>query len=107
MPTIIDLQALGDSPGTVEVVAHALLAGDQIVLPLETSYSTAMLPDWQGRRGQDHLSRFIADRAALAFRDLASFEDLTSGLSGKPLRLLRRSWPGSLIVEVTGLADDP
>ena len=28
MPTIIDLQALGDSPGTVEVVANALLAGD-------------------------------------------------------------------------------
>jgi L-threonylcarbamoyladenylate synthase len=107
MPTIIDLQALGDSPGTVEVVAHALLAGDQIALPLETSYATAMLPDWHGRRGQDHLSRFVADRAALAFRDLASFEDLTNGLSGKPLRLLRRSWPGSLIVEVTGLIDDP
>lgn len=107
MPTIIDLQALGDSPGTVEVVANALLAGDQIALPLETSYGTAMLPDWHGRRGQHHLSRFIADRAALVFRDLASFEDLTNGLSGRPLRLLRRSWPGSLIVEVSGLTDDP
>ena len=62
MPTIIDLQALGDSPGTVEVVAHALLAGDQIALPLETSYATAMLPDWQGRRGQDHLPRHSLDR---------------------------------------------
>jgi L-threonylcarbamoyladenylate synthase len=106
MATIIDLQALGDSPGTVEVVANALLAGDQIALPLETSYATAMLPDWHGRRGQHHLTRFIGDRAALVFRDLASFEDLMDGLSGKPLRLLRRSWPGSLVVEATGLEDD-
>lgn len=107
MPTIIDLQALGDSPGTVEVVAQALLAGDQIALPLETSYATAMLPDWNARRGQHHLSRFIGERAALAFRDPYSVEDLAGGLSGKPLRLLRRSWPGSLIAEVTGLIDDP
>jgi protein-tyrosine phosphatase len=66
-----------------------------------------MLPDWSGRRGQHHLSRFVGERAALGFRDLASVDDLVNGLSGKPLRLLRRSWPGSLIVEVTGLADDP
>jgi protein-tyrosine phosphatase len=106
MPTIIDLQALGDSPGTVEVVAHALLSGDQVALPFETSYVTAMLPDWHGRRGQEHLSRFIGNRAALAFRDLPAIQDLAGPLTGKPWRLLRRCWPGTPIVEFAGLADD-
>jgi len=106
MPTIIDLQALGDSPGAVEAVAGALLAGDQVGLPFETSYVTAMLPDWHGRRGQEHLSRFAGARAALAFRDLAAIDDLAGPLSEKPRRLLRRCWPGSVLAEFTGRGDD-
>jgi L-threonylcarbamoyladenylate synthase len=107
MPTIIDLQALGDSPGTVEVVANALLEGDLVGLPLETSYAIAMLPDWRGRRGQHHLTRFPSESAALAFRDVASIHDLLRGLPDRPMRLLRRCWPGSLVVELSGLLLDP
>lgn len=107
MPTIIDLQALGDAPGTVEVVANALLAGDFVVLPFESSYVTAVLPDWHGRRDNSHLERFAASHAALAFRDFASIDDLAGPISGRPLRLLRRCWPGTPIVEFSGLRDDP
>jgi len=106
MPTIIDLQALGDSPGTLEVVANALISGDPVALPFETSYVTAILPDWRSRQSQSHLSRFPAARAALAFRDLASVDDLAGPFSGKPHRLLRRSWPGTLIAEFAGIAGD-
>ena len=106
MPTVIDLQALGDSPGTVEVVANALRSGDHVALPVETSYVTASLPDWHGRGGNEHLERFSGQAAALAFRDFSSVDDLAGPISGKPLRLLRRCWPGIPIVEFAGLAED-
>ena len=106
MPTIIDLQALGDSPGTVEVVANTLLSGDLILLPLETTYVLATLPDWRGRTGNEHLSRFNADRAALTFRDFPAIDDLAGPISGRPLRLLRRCWPGTPVVEFAGLSND-
>ncbi|HVJ84096.1 MAG TPA: hypothetical protein VM452_00555, partial [Caulifigura sp.] len=86
MPTIIDLQALGDSPGTVEVVANALLSGDLILLPLETTYVLATLPDWRSRTSNEHLARFTAQRAALLFRDFPAIDDLAGPISGRPLR---------------------
>jgi L-threonylcarbamoyladenylate synthase len=106
MPTIIDLQALGESPGTVEVVANALLAGDVIALPFESSYVTAVLPDWNGSRREEHLERFTASRGALAFRDFPAVDDLAGPFTGRPLRLLRRCWPGTPIVEFAGLEND-
>lgn len=106
MPTIIDLQALGDAPGTVEVVANALLAGDFVALPMETTYTTAVLPDWNRRRGDEHLKRFTASRAALAFRDFSAVDDLAGPFTGRPLRLLRRCWPGTPVVEFAGLEED-
>ncbi len=106
MPTLIDLQALGDSPGTAEVVANALLAGDRVALPFESAYVVAMLPDWHGRRGNAHLERFTSAQGALAFRDFGSIDDLAGPIAGRPLRLLRRCWPGALVVEFPGLEAD-
>ncbi len=105
MPTIIDLQALGDSPGTVDVVADALQQGDYIALPLETTYVTAILPEWR-RHVSPHLERFQEDRAVLAFRDFSSVDDLAGPISGAPLRLLRRCWPGPTIAEFRGHEGD-
>jgi protein-tyrosine phosphatase len=103
MPTVIDLQALGDASGTVEVVASALLAGDYVGLPLETTYIQAFLPDWVKPRQYD---RFRGDSATLIFRDFDSVDDLAGPISGKPLRLLRRCWPGTPVVEFGGLDSD-
>lgn len=104
MPTVIDLQALGDAPGAMDVVARCLSAGEPVGLPLETTYCIATLtnvapPECVFTRSHEGL---------LAVRDRAAVEDLVGPVSTIARRLMHRCWPGPLVLEFGGApADSP
>jgi protein-tyrosine phosphatase len=111
MPTTIDLQTFGDSPGTVDAVARTLVERGLVGLPLECTYGVSALAHRRGAAptlGSNGHARplFAPGRCALAFRDLASMQDLIGTVSGPPARLLRRCWPGTAIAEFAGASEE-
>ncbi|MBX3443390.1 MAG: hypothetical protein KF774_13375 [Planctomyces sp.] len=106
MPSVIDLQAIGDAPGAAETIARCLREGGRVGLPLECSYGVAFLPGAAPESSSELFSETpLDDRpiGILAFRDVAAVRDLAGRLPGRSGRLLDRGWPGSMIVELAGL----
>jgi protein-tyrosine phosphatase len=102
MPTVIDLQALGDAPGAMDAVAESLANGEAVGLPSECSYGIAVLATADPPEG-------VANRlgsAVLAVRDVATVHDLVGCVSTTAKRLMKRCWPGPLVLEFGGGDDD-
>jgi protein-tyrosine phosphatase len=105
MPTVIDLQAIGDAPGSVEAVARSLMEGEAVGLPFDWAYGVAVLPRIGGNGDPVAYRGFPETTCALALRDLSALHDLFQVGEGASSRLVRRCLPGPLVLEVRDDSD--
>jgi protein-tyrosine-phosphatase/tRNA A37 threonylcarbamoyladenosine synthetase subunit TsaC/SUA5/YrdC len=102
MPEVLDWQNVADPQAVVVRAVQALQAGRIVAFPTQTSYVLAAAsPD-----GVARLAALPAPQhpAALAVRGEAEALKWAPGLSVVGRRLVRRAWPGPVVLAVAGAA---
>lgn len=97
MADIIDIRTCDDPRDAIHRVVERLAAGELVGLPTETSYVIAAQvtqPEAVGR-----LREHARDLLPLAVRSVEEALDFAPAVDGIGERLMRRFWPGQLVIE--------